>query len=356
MTIYEVVKRAKEMKASDVHFVFGQPIKVRIHGVLNNFDDTVLDDEMLENFVDELAGKITENEYDMAVTIGETRCRINIFKQQDHHSIALRMLNNTIPDLSVIGLPDVVKTFTEYNRGIVIITGETGSGKSTTLAALLDSINHKRKEHIITLEDPIEYIYKSDQCLVNQREIGKDTASYEDGLKAILREDPDIILIGEMRSQETIEIALTAAETGHLVFATLHTNSCADSIDRIVDVFPSEKQRQIRMQLSMTLKAVVSQQLLPNVTGDGRVLAYEIMIVNNAIKNLIREGKTPQINNSIATTANEGNVTMDNCLLKLVKDGKIDPRTAYDAASDKEYVGSFVKIASPTQKSEMKFF
>ena len=219
-----------------------------------------------------------------------------------------------------------------------MVTGETGSGKSTTLAAMIDRINHRRAEHILTLEDPIEYIYTPDRCIFNQREVGRDTKSYAAGLRAALREDPDILLIGEMRDLLTIETALTAAETGHLVLSTLHTGGAADSIDRMVGVFPEARQQQIRMQLSMTLKAVLSQQLLPTKDGKGRVCACELMVVNAAIRNLIREGKTPQVANSIATSVAEGGITMDNAILKLYKAGKISADTARQAAQDAEYV------------------
>ena len=209
----------------------------------------------------------------------------------------------------------------------MLITGETGSGKSTTLAAVLNRINHTACRHIITLEDPIEYIYTSDQCLINQREIGKDTASYADGLRAILREDPDVILIGEMRDLTTIEAALTAAETGHLVFATLHTNSAADAVDRIVSVFPDGRQRQIRTQLAATLRVVMSQQLVER-QGGGRIAACEVMVVNAAIRNLIREGKTPQMESFITMNSREGSILMDHALTELARAGKISMQTA----------------------------
>ena len=228
--------------------------------------------------------------------------------------------------------------FTEFNQGIVLVTGETGSGKSTTLACLLDKINHSQPKHIITLEDPVEYIYTPDKCIINQREVGQDTRSFSDGLKSILREDPDVILIGEMRSLDTIETALIAAETGHLVFATLHTNSASDTVDRIVDAFHAEQQAQIRMQLSMCLQAVVSQQLLPHVSGRGRVMATEVMTVTPAIRNLIREGKTPQIANAITTTGAEGNHLMDSSLITLFKQRKISSDVAIKHAHDPDYV------------------
>lgn len=265
----------------------------------------------------------------------EREPRINLFRQQGAVSAAIRILADTIPEIEALNLPPVVSEFPEYRSGIILVTGETGSGKSTTLAAILNRINHTRRSHIITLEDPIEYIYEPDQCIINQREIGKDTRSYADGLRSILREDPDVILIGEMRDLNTIETALTAAETGHLVFATLHTNSAADSVDRMVNVFPEGQQRQIRLQLSTTLRAVLSQQLLPKRAG-GRAAACEVMMVNSAIKNLIREGKTPQIDSFITMNAQDGSITMDNALLKMVREGTVTYETALGYARDRE--------------------
>ena len=251
------------------------------------------------------------------------RVRVNLFCQQDAVSAAVRLLADGIPALESLGLPPVVQEFAEYRSGIVLVTGETGSGKSTTLAALLDRINHTRPEHIITLEDPIEYVYTPDRCIVNQRQIGTDTRSYASGLRAVLREDPDVILIGELRDLDTIETALTAAETGHLVFATLHTNSAADSIDRMLSVFPEGQQRQARLQISTTLRAVLSQQLLPHKSGQGRVAACEVMVVNSAIRNLIREEKTYQIDSVIASNSAVGMQTMDQALFNAVREGKV---------------------------------
>lgn len=356
MNIEEIVKTSIERRASDVHFVYGQPIKIRVDGKLQNYDEHVLDDDDIIGIAKKFMVNSDDLQEDLASTIGGTRCRLNIFRQQNHLSIALRILKDKLPLLSELGLPKVISTFANYNKGIIIITGETGSGKSTTLAALLNEINKTRNEHIITLEDPIEYVYESDQCLINQREVGRDVESYELGLKAILREDPDIILVGEMRTLETIEAALTAAETGHLVFATLHTNSAADTIDRIVNAFTAERQQQIRMQLSMTLKAVVCQQLLPKAEGHGRVVATEIMVVNDAIKNLIREGKTPQIANAIATGANEGSISMDNNLANLVREKKITAKQAVEAANDPEYEKGILNYSESMATKERTFF
>ncbi len=339
-----LITTARALRASDIHLVRGLPPKARIDGVLQSFPDVPpLTDADCEAYARELAGEEYEKirdigELDLALTInGDIRCRINIFRQQKSVSCAIRILADRIPNLDDLGLPPAVHTLPSLNRGIVLVTGETGSGKSTTLAAMLDRINHTSAEHIITLEDPIEYVYTPDKCVINQREIGTDTDSYADGLRAILREDPDVILVGEMRDLNTIETALTAAETGHLVFATLHTNSAPEAIDRMVDVFPAERQRQIRLQLSTTLMAVLSQQLLPR-RDKGRVAACELMMVTPAIRNLIREAKTPQIVSALGTSAQEGSITMDNCLIKLFKERAITAETARRAARDHEYV------------------
>lgn len=339
MQFAELIRIALARNASDIHVVYGIPIRLRVDGLLQNLDDHVLTDADCEAVARDVLPAGTDmpplGELDLAVTAPDgTRCRVNLFRQQGHISAAIRLLSDRIPDFDDLGLPKVTQQFTSYKRGIVLVTGETGSGKSTTLACLLNYINKTQRKHIITLEDPIEYIYRPDQCTVNQRSVGRDTASFSEGLSAILREDPDIILVGEMRQLATIETALVAAETGQLVFATLHTNSAADSVDRIVNVFPSEQQAQIRLQLSMTIQAVISQQLLPRRVGSGRVLATEIMVANPAIRNLIREGKTPQISNAIATSGDLGNHLMDASLLRLFRTGEITAETAMAACHD----------------------
>lgn len=342
-----IIAAARAARASDVHLVKGLPAKFRIDGELQSYGP-VLTSGDCEYYAKTMAGaeykKIEAiGELDLALTFpGKVRCRINLFRQQGAVSAAIRLLADKIPALDALGLPPMAMSLPSLNRGIVLVTGETGSGKSTTLAAMLDKINHSFDGHIITLEDPIEYVYTPDRCVINQREVGVDTESYASGLRAILREDPDVILIGEMRDLNTIETALTAAETGHLVFATLHTNSAAESIDRMVDVFPEGRQRQIRLMLSTTLMAVLSQQLLPRVTG-GRVAACELMMVTPAIRNLIREGKTPQIQSALSTSASEGSITMDNSLLDLARRRVISADEAVEAAHDGEYVAKNVR-------------
>ena len=334
----EYVTRARAAGASDIHLVAGLTPRCRVDGAIRPLGEEILTPLQCEELVQELAGGELATlrvvgEADLALTIAGVRCRLNLFRQQGGWSAAIRLLNEHIPDLSELGLPKVVSDFPAYSQGLVLITGETGSGKSTTLAAILNRINRQEAKHILTLEDPIEYIYTPDRCVINQREVGKDTQSFAAGLRAALREDPDVILVGEMRDLETIETALTAAETGHLVFGTVHTNSAADSIDRMVDVFPAQRQQQIRLQLSMTLKAVLSQQLLPR-AGGGRVLACEVMKVDGAIRNLIREGKTPQIANTIQTTGAAGNILMDRCLQNLRTAGVISEETFRAALRD----------------------
>lgn len=330
----EIIDTAHQANASDIHIVCGLPIKCRIDGKITSLTSEPLSNAECEAYAKALAGEQYEamreiGELDLARTFAcGIRTRVNIFRQKGTVSAAIRILADHIPELEELGLPPVISDFSDYQSGIVLVTGETGSGKSTTLAALLNRINRTRQGHIITLEDPIEYVYTPSKCIINQREIGRDTRSYADGLRSILREDPDVILIGEMRDLSTIETALTAAETGHLVFATLHTNSAADSIDRMIGVFPEGQQRQIRLQVSTTLRAVVSQQLLPCKSGKGRIAACEIMVVNSAIRNLIREGKTPQIDSYITMNAHEGSINMDSCLQNLVKQELISKETA----------------------------
>jgi twitching motility protein PilT len=344
LTIEQLVSRAKDEGASDIHIICGLPPKYRKSGDLEDMTDEIVTKEDCLDIARQLSKTdeayeelMTTGELDAADTFADNRCRIHLFKQQGVPSLALRILSETIPELSTLGLPPAVLELPKLHKGIVLVTGETGSGKSTTLAAILDNINHNYKQHIVTLEDPVEYMYKPDKCAINQREIGKDTMSFAMGLRASLREDPNVILIGEMRDRDTIETAITAAETGHLVFGTLHTGSASDSIDRMVQVFPEAAQQQIRLQLSMVLQAVLTQQLIKK-RGGGRALAAEYMIVTDAIRNLIRTGNTPQIANAVATSAEIGGQTMDQALIMLVKKGLITRESALHYAVNKDYV------------------
>lgn len=347
MTVYEMIVEAAARGASDIHLITPLHPKVRIDGQLQDLSEEEVTDALLAEFAQSAAQiDVSSPEFcgeaDFAVSHEGIRVRANIFKQRGHLSASLRILHAFIPKLDSLGLPPDVAAITQLSHGLFLVTGETGSGKSTTLASIIDTINHTRSCHVITLEDPIEYIYTPDKCIFNQREVGTDTWSFANGLRASLREDPDIILIGEMRDLDTIETAITAAETGHLVLATLHSASASDTVDRIVSSFPEEKQHQIRLQLSTTLKAVLSQQLLPK-RGGGRVVACEYMLVNCAVQNLIREGKTPQINNVITTTANEGAISMDNSIIRLYRNRIIDIETAKSAAHDEEYISKNIR-------------
>lgn len=342
MTVEELVAMAKRDGASDIHLICGLPPKYRKDGNVVNMSDEALTPDDCEDIARFLCGsKYKEmaeiGEVDAADTFAGNRCRIHVFRQQGVPSVALRLLRDEIPKLENLGLPPAALNLTQHHKGIILVTGETGSGKSTTLAAMLDHINHTLQGHIVTLEDPVEYIYKPDKCAINQREIGRDTRSFSDGLRASLREDPNVILIGEMRDRDTIETAITAAETGHLVFGTLHTGSASDAVDRMVQVFPEGMQTQIRLQLSMVLQAVLTQQLVQR-KGGGRVLACEFMLVTDAIRNLIRSGNTPQIANAVATSVALGGQTMDQALVRLVRGGQITRETAIHYAHDQNYV------------------
>ena len=301
MNIHDLLKKSIELGASDIHITINSTPIARVKGSFVNLSETVLTKEHTQAMTREIAGeknfkRIEEDgECDFSVSIesGE-RFRVNAYKQKGNFAIAIRTITSHIPDFDTLGLPEVLKNFAEKHKGLVLVTGPTGSGKSTTLASLINIINENQQRHIITLEDPIEYVHDHKQSLVNQREIGQDTESFNSALRAILRQDPDVILVGEMRDPETISIALTAAETGHLVFSTLHTVGAAKTIDRIVDMFPSEQQQQVRTQLSTVCEGVVSQQLIKTIDGRKRVAALEVMVANPAIRNLIRENKTYQ--------------------------------------------------------------
>lgn len=337
----EILSIAKNAGASDVHLTVGIPPKMRINGSLVSLDFPVLEPEdtrtMLSSIMSEEAQAHYEErgEYDMAFSLdGLGRFRVNAYKQKGHTAMALRLLSTTIPSPEELGVPASVIDLYQRKRGLVLVTGPTGSGKSTTLAAIIDKTNQCRDAHIITLEDPIEYLHQHKKSIVNQREIGFDSTSYATALRAALREDPDVILVGEMRDYETISIAITAAETGHLVLSTLHTIGAASTVDRIIDVFPPHQQQQIRVQLANVLEAVVSQQLIPTADHKGRVAAFEILHSNNAVRNLIREGKTPQITNVIQTSRKVGMITMDDAIMQLFYEGKIDRENAVQFSQD----------------------
>ena len=329
MDLNTIIKTAYENNASDIHVTAGTPPVIRCSGELLRLgeeklmpDDTVAIANEIFKIAD-YSKRFEENgDVDFSFAIAEYgRFRANVYKQRGSTAIAIRLIPKEIPKVQTLGLPDAVVKLANKSRGLILVTGPTGAGKSTTLAALVDTINEQKNSHIITLEDPIEYLHKHKTGIVNQREIGIDSHSFASALRSALREDPDVIMIGELRDQETISIALTAAETGHLVFGTLHTMGAAKTIDRIVDTFMESQQQQVRVQLSSVLQAVITQQLIPS--GEILVPAFEVMMVTHGISNLIREGKTHQIDNLIQTGNRYGMQTMDGTLLGLYKQGRI---------------------------------
>ena len=327
--------------ASDLHVQFGLPPILRIDGALTPIAGMPnLDDEMLKQIIfatlDESQRQIytKDKEYDYSFAFGDiARFRVNAFHERGRMAAAFRLIPNQIKSIADLGLPAVVESFANFPRGLVLVTGPTGSGKSTTLAALIDKINREKSVHIVTIEDPIEFTHKSKHSVIVQREVHYDTFSFGAALRSALREDPDVVLIGEMRDLETIQAAITIAETGHLVFATLHTNSAAQSIDRMIDVFPAHQQPQIRSQLANILMAICSQRLVPAI-GGGRVCAAEVMIANPAVRALIREGKTFQLDTAIQTGAEQGMQTMDRTLATMVRTGIISYDSAREYAVD----------------------
>ncbi|OHB46234.1 MAG: twitching motility protein PilT [Planctomycetes bacterium GWF2_39_10] len=324
MEILELLTFAKKEKASDVHISSGEPPMIRIHGDMRKIDSPSLQKEdvhkILYDILNDQQRKIFEenHELDFAIAFGDAgRFRVNAFLQSRGESIVFRTIPTVIPSLEELGMPKIVEDLTKKEKGLILVTGPTGCGKSTTLAAMIDLINRKEKCHILTVEDPIEFVHNSKNCLINQRELGHHTHSFANALRSALREDPDVILVGEMRDLETISLALTAAETGHLVFGTLHTSSAPKTVDRIIDVFPPEQQEQVRSMFSESLQAVLTQQLVKRKDGKGRIAALEIMIGTSAVRNLIRENKIAQIPSSIQTGRQYGMQTMDQALIEL---------------------------------------
>ena len=333
----EVVRK----NASDLHIQVGLPPMLRLDGSLTPFPGyKALNEEQVEMLVfsildqDQQQILTKDKEFDFSFAFGELgRFRVNAFHERGNLAAALRLIPNTIKTVAELGMPPVVQTFADYPRGLVLVTGPTGSGKSTTLAALIDKINTEKAQHIITIEDPVEFTHKSKRSVIVQREVHYDTYSFSSALRSSLRQDPDVVLIGEMRDLETISAAITIAETGHLVFATLHTNSASQSIDRMIDVFPPHQQPQVRSQLANILQGICSQRLVPSI-GGGRVVAAEVLIANPAVRNIIREGKSHQLDAVIQTGADQGMQTMDRTLVSLVQAGTITYDNAREFAVD----------------------
>jgi twitching motility protein PilT len=343
--IISLLERVLEEKASDLHLTVGNPPVLRVDGQLIKMEDiNTLSAKDVEDLCFSLIDKEQqerlkrEREIDFAFSLeNKARFRVNFFYEKGCLAGAFRYLPQEIRTITELGLPPIIEKFTEHAQGFVLVTGPTGHGKTTTLAALIDKINKERACHIITIEDPIEYVFLPKKAIVAQREVGTDTHSFARALKYVLREDPDVVLVGEMRDLESIAAALTIAETGHLVFATLHTNSAAETIDRIIDVFPPHQQNQVRVQLSNTLLGIVSQRLIPKI-GGGRVVAAEVLFANAAVRNLIREGKSYQLNNIIQTGAEENMVSLDKTLAALVRSGKITLEDALMYAIDSKFL------------------
>jgi twitching motility protein PilT len=339
-----------ENNASDLHLSTGTKPKIRKHGELEELDQPVLTNDHLRALLFEIATEaqqkifLDRKDLDFAYEIpGVARFRANYFEQKRGLGAVFRVIPTKILSIQDLGLPDQILRLTQLSRGLVLVTGPTGSGKSTTLAAIIDYININRKDHILTIEDPIEFVHMNKSCLVNHREIGTHTESFAAALRAALREDPDVILVGEMRDLETIELAITAAETGHLVFGTLHTSSAAKTIDRIIDAFPAGQQAQIRTMLSESLKGVLCQQLLRRTDKSGRLAALEILFCKTAIANLIREGKTFQIPSVMQTSKGEGMQLLDQAIMDFLMQKKIAPDEAYLKANDKNAFERFLK-------------
>jgi twitching motility protein PilT len=327
--------------ASDFHLTVGRPPMLRASGAMEPIRFRVITETDFTELLKPIAPRLWDDfirtgDIDFSYEIpGVARYRVNLFRQQRGSGAVFRVIPSKIMTVSQLGLPEQLKRLAQIQSGLILVTGPTGSGKSTTLAAIIDGINETRNLHIITIEDPIEFVHPNKRCLIHQREIGTHATTFAEALKAAAREDPDLILVGEMRDVETISMALSAAEKGTLVFGTLHTNNAAKTMDRIISVFPAGEQEGIRNVLGETIRAVVAQQLMPKV-GGGRVAALEILFSSPAIGNMIREGKTPQITSAIQTGVREGMIDMDSSIRKLLADGKITTRAAYDKAIDKE--------------------
>ena len=351
MNIDDLLRAVVEREASDLHLKTGSPPVLRIHGALVPYDDSRITPEEMQEGLEHITTEEQreafneEMELDFAYSVpGLARFRVNAAFQRGTITLVFRQVNWMIPPLEELGLPEVCKVMVMKPDGLILVTGPTGSGKSTTLAAMLDYLNEREARRVVTVEDPIEYLFKDKKCFITQRELGADTKSFAAALKRVLRQDPDVILVGELRDLETISTALTAAETGHLVLATLHTPSAPGAIDRIIDVFPPYQQTQIRSQLSTTLQGVLYQALIPKVGGNGRVPAVEVMIATTAIRNLIREGKTFQMPNIIQTGSQYGMQTLNQALRDLIQSNLITPEEAFIKSDNPEELREWIGI------------
>ena len=344
MDVRKILEEATKREASDIFIIAGRPLTYKSKGAMNTLDDQRMEPKDTFQFVSAIYtlaerniddfDRTGDDDFSFAIP-GVSRFRVSTFKQRGSYSAVIRVISFTLPHPSELGIPDAVMELADARSGMILVTGPAGSGKSTTLACLIDKINHEREAHIITLEDPLEFLHRHEKSIVAQREINTDTENYLTALRAALRQSPDVILLGEMRDYETINTAVTAAETGHLIFSSLHTIGATNTIDRIIDVFPASQQHQISIQLASVLQAVVSQKLVPSVSGE-MVPAFEIMVLTPAIRNLIREGKVHQIDGIIYTSAAENMIAMDSSILDLYKKGIIDRHTAISEAVNPE--------------------
>jgi twitching motility protein PilT len=345
-----LLRLVAQQNASDLHLAVGRYPTLRIDGklcpitqekMLTAQDTKELSDVMMSEAQKKSLLKIGQADFSYNFE-DKARFRTNVFFQKGYVSVAMRLITTRVRSLEEINMPQSLYDFTKFSQGLVLCTGPVGHGKSTTLAAIIDYINHNKEQHIITIEDPIEYVYEQDRCIINQKEVGEDSPSFPLALRAVFREDANVVLIGELRDLDTISTAVTAAETGHLIFATLHTNDCSQTVDRIIDVFPAHQQNQIRYQLASVLLGVISQRLVPQI-GGGRIPAVEIMIKNHAIENLIRENKTFQIENVIETSMSEGMISLDKSLADLVKKGLISVDNAIIYAKNRDYLQMLIR-------------
>ena len=356
-----ILTESVHRQASDTHITVGLPPMIRVHGDLMPMNTNILTQSDAEFLCKSMLDKSRlqylneRGEIDFSYVVRDySRFRCNIFKQRGSYTLAARTITTEIPTCERLGLPDLFKELALRPRGLILVTGPTGSGKSTTLAAMVGHINQNRRCHVLTLEEPIEYLHRHGESMINQREIHEDTLSFANALRSALREDPDVIMVGEMRDLDTISTAITASETGHLVLSTLHTSGAADTVNRIIDVFPPHQQDQIRVQLSSVIVAVISQTLVPRADGTGRIAAFEILLANDAVRNLIREGKTYQIDNTITTSIKSGMCSLDYYLAELVKKNLITRDTALSRCKNIEEFRRCLSSAGTASSTSVK--